>query len=111
MQTVEEKRAYQRAHYHANKEMWRRKRMKYERKNRALILAAKDKPCTDCGGRWHPLVMEFDHLPGTEKLGNLGDLYLRKVGLKTILAEIAKCEVVCPTCHRLRTLRRLGKID
>jgi hypothetical protein len=111
VKTREEKQAYQRAHYHANKEMWRRKRMRYEAKVRDLILAAKDKPCTDCGGRWHPLVMEFDHLPGTQKRANLGDGKARKFGWLTLQAEIAKCEVVCPTCHRIRTLRRLGKIE
>jgi hypothetical protein len=111
MDEVERKRVYQRAHYHANKEMWRRKRMRYEGKIRELILAAKDKPCADCGGRWHPLVMEFDHLPGTEKRTNLGDGKARKFGWDTIQAEIAKCEVVCPTCHRIRTLRRQGKIE
>jgi hypothetical protein len=63
MPTTEEKRAYQRAHYHANKEMWRRKRQRYEAKMRAVILAAKDHPCTDCGGRWPAVIMEFDHGP------------------------------------------------
>jgi hypothetical protein len=110
MLTAEEKRAYQRAHYHANKEAWRRKRMKYEAKVRAHVLAAKDKPCADCGGRWHPLVMEFDHLPGSEKQFTLGAQTARACGLDKLQAEIAKCEVVCPTCHRVRTLRRLGKI-
>jgi hypothetical protein len=33
--------------------MWRRKRMRYEAKVRDLILAARDQPCADCGGRWH----------------------------------------------------------
>jgi hypothetical protein len=111
MDDTERKRAYQRAHYHANKEMWRRKRVRYEAKIRAMILAAKDQPCKDCGGRWHPLVMEFDHLPGTTKRTNMGDGKARRFGRMTILAEIAKCDVVCPTCHRLRTLRRMGKID
>ncbi len=111
MKTAEEKRAYFRAHYHANKEAWRQKRMRYEAKVRALIVAAKDRPCADCGGRWHPLVMEFDHLPGTDKRANLGDGLARKLGGEAIRAEIAKCEVVCPTCHRIRTLRRLGLID
>src|SRR5438105_15906770 len=111
MDEAERKRAYQRAHYHAHKEMWRRKRMRYEAKIRTLILVAKDRPCADCGGRWHPLVMEFDHLPGTAKRANLGDALARKFGRATVRAEIAKCEVVCPTCHRIRTLRRLGKID
>jgi hypothetical protein len=50
------KRAYQRAHYHANKEKWRAKRMHYEARVRGLILDAKGKPCTDCGRQWHPLV-------------------------------------------------------
>lgn len=111
MPTLEEKRAYQRAHYHANKEKWRAKRMRYEAKMRALMLEAKNKPCADCGGRWHPLVMEFDHLPGTKKVANLGSAGPRKWGWEKMQEEIAKCEVLCPTCHRIRTLRRLGKID
>ena len=111
MKTHEEWKAYYRAHYHANKEAWREKRLRWEAKIRALVLAAKDCPCADCGGRWHPLVMEFDHLPGTEKLINVGDARVRKLGADKIRAEIAKCEVVCPTCHRVRTFRRKGLID
>jgi hypothetical protein len=110
MPTAEEKRSYQRAHYHANKEMWRQKRRRYEAKMRAVILKAKDRPCGDCGGRWPAVVMEFDHRPDTVKKFNLGDQCARKQGLKAILAEIEKCDVLCPTCHRLRTLRRLGKL-
>lgn len=111
MKTAEEKRAYQRAHYHANKERWRAKRMRWEAEVRSWIIAAKDKPCADCGGKWHPLVMEFDHLPGTEKLANIGGSGPRKWGWEKIQAEISKGEVLCPTCHRIRTLRRLGKIE
>jgi hypothetical protein len=111
MPTHEEKLAYQRAHYHAHKEQWRQKRQRWEAKMRALVVAAKDVPCADCGGRWHALVMEFDHRPGTNKLVNIGDLRARKFGLQRTAAEIAKCEVVCPTCHRIRTLRRLGLLD
>jgi hypothetical protein len=55
--------------------------------------------------------MEFDHLPGTEKLTDLGHVRARKWGWRRIQVEIAKCEVVSPTCHRIRTLRRLGRID
>jgi hypothetical protein len=111
MQTAEEKRAYFRAHYKANKEQWRRKRKRYESKVRASIVAAKDKPCADCGGRWHALVMEFDHLPGCDKQITLGGATARKIGWAKLKAEIDKCEVVCPTCHRIRTLRRLGLIE
>jgi hypothetical protein len=55
--------------------------------------------------------MQFDHLPGTVKRLDLGGPKARKYGWKTLQEEIAKCEVVCPTCHTIRTLRRLGKID
>lgn len=110
MKTAEEQRAYQRAHYHANKEAWRRKRQRYETKMRSLILAAKEQPCADCNGRWPAVVMEFDHRPGTRKKFNLGDQRARKHGLKAVKAEIAKCDVLCPTCHRIRTLQRLGKL-
>ena len=110
MEEAERKRAYQRAHYHANQDIWRRKRTRYEAKIQALILLAKDRSCVNCGGWWDPLVMEFDHMPGTKKLANLEDGKARRFGWKTILAEMAKCEVVCPTCHRIRTLRRCGKL-
>ncbi len=96
LEEVEKKRAYQRAHDHAHKEMWRQKRMRYEAKARALIPAAKVKPCADCGGRWHPLVTEFDHLPGTEKRTDLGGGRARRFGWNAIREEIGKCEVVCP---------------
>src|SRR5260370_39464078 len=111
MGTCEEKQAYQRVHDHDNKEMWRRKRRRYEAKMRAVILAARDRPCADCAERWPPVVMEFDHRPGTVKKFNLGDEHARSHGMKAIREEMAKCDVLCPTCHRVRTLLRLGILD
>jgi hypothetical protein len=69
--------------------------------NRALIVKAKDVPCADCGGRFHPCAMDFDHINGTKEY-NVG----RMVGQASearLLAEIAKCEVVCANCHRVRS--------
>ena len=68
----------------------------------------KSQPCTDCGGRFHPAAMTFDHLPGTMKRGDVADLVRRGcTGLAR--AELAKCEIVCANCHALRTyLRREG---
>jgi hypothetical protein len=109
MKTPDEKRAYYRAYYQANKERYRAKRRRYEGRLRALIAAAKDVACCDCGGRWPALVMELDHRPGEVKLFNIGDwLPKRRVGESGLRAEIAKCDVLCPTCHRIRTLRRRG---
>lgn len=60
--------------------------------------------CKDCGYRDHPDALEFDHLPGTVKLFNIGDLKLHS--LKKLHDEMAKCEVICANCHRVRTSSR-----
>jgi len=65
-------------------------------------------PCSDCGEA-DILVLEFDHLPGTDKRFDIA----RAVSASTrswsaIEAEIAKCEVVCANCHRRRTADRAG---
>jgi hypothetical protein len=62
-------------------------------------------PCRDCGGCFHPAAMVWDHLPGTEKVGDISYL-ARRHGRKRILAEIAKCELVCANCHAVRTFER-----
>jgi predicted Fe-S protein YdhL (DUF1289 family) len=66
------------------------------------------KPCADCGRTYPPYVMEWDHLPGTEKELVLADTRRSAHAKARILAELAKCELVCANCHRERTfgLRR-----
>jgi hypothetical protein len=72
-------------------------------RNYALIAAAKGKPCTDCGGTFPRCAMEFDHVRGT-KLFALNSPGGRTVA--SIEAEIAKCDLVCSNCHRIRTCDR-----
>lgn len=71
---------------------------------RALLHRMKAAPCADCGGTFDPVCMDFDHRPGEHKAftisGNPGGR-----SLDATLAEIAKCDVVCANCHRIRTLR------
>ena len=55
----------------------------------------------------NPIVLEFDHL--RDKSFAIGTA-LTRYGWDKILAEIAKCEVVCANCHRRRTARRRGAI-
>lgn len=69
---------------------------------RSVIEAAKAKPCADCGGTFPSVVMDFDHVRG-DKLFNIGSAGAHH-GRQALLDEIAKCEVVCANCHRLRTL-------
>ncbi len=63
-----------------------------------------ERGCTDCGYNAHPAALDFDHLPGTVKRYRLCTMYGMKREL--IDAEIAKCEVVCANCHRVRTADR-----
>lgn len=70
---------------------------------------AKDRPCADCGVRYDPWVMQFDHLDADSKVADVAKLVVRKVKMSTLLAEIAKCEVVCANCHAHRTYTRQQK--
>ena len=49
--------------------------------------------------------MQWDHLPGRPKTGDLANL-IRKHNKRRILDEIEKCELVCANCHAVRTLGR-----
>lgn len=70
-----------------------------------LIYSAKSKPCADCGKPYHPLLMDFDHRPGTIKRFTIGAVRWSK-GRQALQDEIAKCDVVCVLCHRIRTWNR-----
>lgn len=65
-------------------------------------------PCVDCG-EVDPIVLEFDHLPEFEKRFEIGRAVTGSTrSWAAILAEIAKCDVVCANCHRRRGSRRGG---
>lgn len=63
----------------------------------------------DCGGYWpdNPEVMDFDHRPGEVKLFGINSAASRRAR-HLLEAEIAKCDLVCANCHRIRTRSRLG---
>jgi hypothetical protein len=62
--------------------------------------------CTDCGYKEHAEALELDHLPGCEKVTNVASMVAHNWSWERIEAEIAKCEVVCANCHRVRTAGR-----
>lgn len=84
----------------ATTEAKRQKNAYYYRVKREMILAAKAKPCADCKVRYPAFVMDFDHVRGEKRaaIGTHG-----RFGLKALAEEIAKCDVVCANCHRIRT--------
>jgi hypothetical protein len=61
--------------------------------------------CVDCG-QTDPVVLDFDHL--NEKRAEISTLVRRGVLRAVLEREIARCEVVCASCHRRRTARRGG---
>jgi hypothetical protein len=65
-------------------------------------------PCVDCGINYPYYVMDFDHVRG-QKHANVMEL-VSTLSKKRIDLEIAKCEIVCSNCHRIRTyMRRIAK--
>ena len=95
-------RAYRQAHPR-NLVAERAARKRYYLKNRALLDSMKDVPCADCGGTFPPECMDFDHVRGTKSFG-LAVRINRKQ--EALIAEAAKCDVVCANCHRIRTRSR-----
>jgi hypothetical protein len=80
----------------------------WERGRAEWLLSLKTgRPCTDCGRLFPPQVLQWDHLPGAPKLGEIST-GLRGRSRDDILDEIAKCELVCTNCHAIRTFQRAG---
>ena len=75
-----------------------------EATRRELITSLKDRPCLDCVRCFPPYVMQFDHRDPTQKKFVLSSSWLKAT--TTIVAEAAKCDIVCSNCHRHRTFRR-----
>lgn len=90
-------RAWSKAHraYHRD---WRRRRL-------ALLEPLKAGPCVDCGGTFPAVAMDFDHIEG-RKVASVSGMARGNASWKRVLAEIAKCDLVCANCHRVRTARR-----
>lgn len=62
-------------------------------------------PCVDCGNTFDPICMDFDHRPGEIKKHDVSRL-VRSGSITSIAAEIARCDLVCANCHRMRTHKR-----
>ncbi len=62
-------------------------------------------PCADCGRRFLPVVMEFDHRDPSAKRYAMNTVAGR-LRFSRLLEEMAKCDILCTNCHRIRTRRR-----
>lgn len=64
--------------------------------------------CRDCGFKWPPYVLEFDHVDPKTKRFNVGNVR-ETPSMRALIAEIEKCDVVCANCHKMREYRRRHK--
>ncbi len=104
------RRAYDAEHY-KNNPARRAKIREVDVHNRQVNMAKLNEiksssKCVDCGND-NPIVLDFDHLGDKEH--NISDMIRHGRSWASIEREIAKCEVVCSNCHRIRTHnRRIG---
>ena len=102
-------RRYAAEHYRRNKARyatadWGRTRSRRGDIDREIDEYLRAHPCIDCGER-DPLVLEFDHRDGVEKLETIA--FLRARGKRdALMAEIDKCDVRCSNCHQRRTAKQ-----
>lgn len=76
------------------------------RASRAEFLRSKKdgSPCADCGGTLPSYCMDFDHRDPASKTYEVSKMLTCSFALIEI--EIAKCDLVCANCHRVRTFTR-----
>ena len=73
---------------------------------KAYVDELKRRPCSDCHQVFPPCVMDFDHRDGAAKVKEVSRIVGAASSMTGLLAEIAKCDLVCANCHRIRTHNR-----
>ena len=66
-------------------------------------------PCIDCERVFPFCAMDFDHRPEEIKsfcIGHKGSNRITPKNIAMVMEEIDKCDLVCATCHRIRTYNR-----
>lgn len=99
---------YNRSYYQKHGDKIRRSNRESDSKRvqhtRAIIDDLKHGPCKDCGRKFNPWQMDFDHRDEEQKEHDISHMIKpMKLSLDRILEEIAKCDLVCACCHRQRT--------
>lgn len=95
-----------RQYYKNNRQTHIKRNIARRQQFRTLLQKLKhNKKCLDCKKRHPHWRLDYDHVRG-KKAFSLGVAVKLGYGMERIMAEIAKCELVCSNCHRDRTWRR-----
>ena len=102
-------RPYNVAYYAAHREEEIERVTRRQRATLAWLRDLRRVPCLDCGGDFPPHVMDFDHRDPSTKSFPIasGKVLLKSRALLEL--EIAKCDVVCANCHRIRTAAQIER--
>lgn len=96
---------------------WRNRTAEIERvvsRQRATLEWLRDLrrvPCLECGGTFPPHVMDFDHRDPRSKSFSVAAGRALLKSRAVLAAEIAKCDIVCGNCHRIRTAAQYARGD
>ena len=102
----EVRKKFKQKYFQDNIVKYRLKRRRDVNAKRDYVAKLKDNPCMDCGGRFPSVAMDFDHREGETKERGVAAA-VSHGGWERLKAEIARCDLVCANCHRVRTQKRL----
>ncbi len=77
---------------------------------RNYINKVKNVSCMDCGIKYPPYVMDFDHRDKKSKDIDVGRMINGGWSKEKVDKEIEKCDIVCSNCHRIRTYSKLAEV-
>lgn len=80
----------------------RNNKIYFERNRKLVYEYLLEHPCVDCGEA-NPVKLDFDHT--RDKLEIISKLVRNGIKLEKLKQEIAKCQVRCANCHRLKTAK------
>jgi hypothetical protein len=99
--TDKEARSTYNREYYAQRKQRHREYMRgfYAKRKQRLVELKRDRACERCGFA-DPCALDFHHREPAEKSFKISE-YAWKVSDERLLAEIAKCDVLCANCHRV----------
>ncbi len=101
------KRDYNKIYYQNNSEVVKKntapRRKRQIKENRKFVWDyINSHDCLECGEP-NPMLLEFAHRDPSNKSFNMASGTSRGLCVKTLQAEMDKCDLLCVKCHRLKT--------
>ena len=98
-----DQRAFNVAYYAANREREIERVRLRQRASISYLRELRQVACADCGGKFLPIQMDFDHRDPRFKSFRVSSAHASLKSRERLLEEVAKCDIVCANCHRRRT--------